>query len=472
MFVMMCAFFWVVVEAQEAGYGFGQSSPLNKNILCDPRYQKMADGVVLVNQSVTGFFIKTTKGVDAPRILMLRQHYIDPPMELNKIYKIALTFRYQSATCENPITEPVRITGNVLGRIVFTGFSDWTVVEILYCWSDAGNFSIPVIDCGWNKRPMKNREKVFYIGHPRADIKKGGDGIAYAYSSASPDVIPVFIYPEMGIVEDRSSGSPLFDQNFYVRGALRGTDCFSDHQEALFTRITAAWEKGLGAILDNGNTGVDSVESTNSNMFFKQSQWPVAYLYPLAAVISGGQAHISWTVGWSAISNYRFEIWRSLSGGVFAKVADLSGSATEHVDTLPVGYRGGAVYRVVSVNSIDSRFSFTQEVEAKVGTATLVDNLTAQPTGYALAQNYPNPFNLTTIISYQLPAMEVVELAVYNMLGQKIRSLINGQTQSAGKHEAIWDGRDDYGNVVAGGMYFYKFQAGSFMATRKMLLQK
>jgi len=88
---------------------------------------------------------------------------------------------------------------------------------------------------------------------------------------------------------------------------------------------------------------------------------------------------------------------------------------------------------------------------------------------YRLFQNYPNPFNPETAISYQLSALSDVELAVYNLLGQKIRILVQTR-QSAGRYEVKWDGRDEAGREVSSGVYIYRLQVGDFMQSRKMVL--
>ena len=84
-------------------------------------------------------------------------------------------------------------------------------------------------------------------------------------------------------------------------------------------------------------------------------------------------------------------------------------------------------------------------------------------------QNYPNPFNPITAIRYQLSAVSDVELAIYNHLGQKIRTLVHAQ-QSGGYHSVTWDGRNDAGQRVAGGVYLYRLQGGALVQTRKMVL--
>ncbi len=90
---------------------------------------------------------------------------------------------------------------------------------------------------------------------------------------------------------------------------------------------------------------------------------------------------------------------------------------------------------------------------------------------FRLLPNYPNPFNPTTTIAYHLPRGSRVELTIFNLLGQKIRTLVNAW-QPAGQHQAVWDGRDDAGQPVASGVYLYRLRSDSETQTRKMLLLK
>ena len=90
---------------------------------------------------------------------------------------------------------------------------------------------------------------------------------------------------------------------------------------------------------------------------------------------------------------------------------------------------------------------------------------------FALHANYPNPFNPTTTISYDLPQRSRVTLDIYNILGERIKTLVN-QSQDAGNKIAMWDGTDNLGRQVSAGVYLYQIQAGEFTQTRKMLLLK
>jgi hypothetical protein len=91
------------------------------------------------------------------------------------------------------------------------------------------------------------------------------------------------------------------------------------------------------------------------------------------------------------------------------------------------------------------------------------------PVGFMLYPNFPNPFNPATVIRYRLSVDAAVELKIRNMLGRDIKTLVHS-IQHAGEHATAWDGRDDSGQSVASGMYFYRLQADQASLRRKMLL--
>jgi hypothetical protein len=149
-------------------------------------------------------------------------------------------------------------------------------------------------------------------------------------------------------------------------------------------------------------------------------------------------------------------------------VIDTSGSNPVLLDK---GGRGG--YLIASQNGI---------VAISDSNTVMVYDLTRYPTpvrqhpnplpsGFALGQNYPNPFNPNTAISYTLPSRSTVELAIYNLLGQRVTTLVNKE-QAAGQYQVTWDGHNEAGRAVATGMYFYLLRAGQFSASKKMILLK
>jgi beta-xylosidase len=109
----------------------------------------------------------------------------------------------------------------------------------------------------------------------------------------------------------------------------------------------------------------------------------------------------------------------------------------------------------------------------KTSPATSVGELKSGkiPGRFTLDQNYPNPFNPTTAISFQLSAFSHVTLRICDLLGQEIVTLVNGE-QSAGQYTVQWDGKNERGENVTSGMYFYQLRAGTNVSTRKMVLVK
>jgi flagellar hook assembly protein FlgD len=92
-------------------------------------------------------------------------------------------------------------------------------------------------------------------------------------------------------------------------------------------------------------------------------------------------------------------------------------------------------------------------------------------TATALHSNYPNPFNPETTISYDLKEPAKVQLNVYNLKGQLVRTLVNSE-QTAGRHNVVFTARDERGNKLSSGLYFYRLRAGDYIKTRKMMLME
>jgi hypothetical protein len=144
------------------------------------------------------------------------------------------------------------------------------------------------------------------------------------------------------------------------------------------------------------------------------------------------------------------------TGSEFSGQATLAigcGSTTQHgaMDLDFVGYKYGAF--------------------APTGATGILLQASEIPINYQLSQNYPNPFNPSTMINYQLPKANEVELSIFNVLGQKVVTLVS-ERQPAGSYRVQWNGRDKLGNTLVSGIYIYKLQAGSFIQTRKMTLIK
>jgi hypothetical protein len=112
-------------------------------------------------------------------------------------------------------------------------------------------------------------------------------------------------------------------------------------------------------------------------------------------------------------------------------------------------------YRLKQID-FNGTYEYSDEVAVEV----------TAPLEYTLEQNYPNPFNPSTVIKYTIPENGFVTLDVYNLLGEKVGSLVNG-VQEAGRYEINFDASN-----LASGIYVYSLKSGSFTSVKKMLLMK
>ena len=111
------------------------------------------------------------------------------------------------------------------------------------------------------------------------------------------------------------------------------------------------------------------------------------------------------------------------------------------------------------------RTSGPPDIITAIGTANAP---ASTPSDWTLLQSYPNPFNGSTVLPFVAPRQARAALHVYNLQGQRVRTLIDGPV-AAGYGEVSWDGRDQGGRPVAGGVYLYRLEAGTVTETRKLL---
>jgi hypothetical protein len=170
------------------------------------------------------------------------------------------------------------------------------------------------------------------------------------------------------------------------------------------------------------------------------------------------------------------------SGNGTITVWDTSGTATVFIDT-DTDIGGSQIvcqtFDIVGVvGQYDPEAPYWQGYQLiprskeDLPTATLVDGQDANlPTVFALYQNYPNPFNPTTTIRYDLPKACHVHLVVYNVLGQRVITIVD-RKELAGRKMIQWDGKNEYGLRVATGTYIMRLEAGDFIKTKKMSFVK
>jgi hypothetical protein len=192
----------------------------------------------------------------------------------------------------------------------------------------------------------------------------------------------------------------------------------------------------------------------------------------------------------SETNNLGFDIYRGKSKyGPFEKInsSRIAGAGTtasqskyEYIDEIDVAGNqyfyyienldfSGARSRSETIPAISGPFG---KVKPEISRTSLLE----QPVKFDVFQNFPNPFNPETWIPFQLPEAAYVTVKIYNVFGQTVRTIDLGQKgigHYLSKDESIhWDGRNQNGELVPSGVYFYQFRAGKFMAMKKMLLVK
>ncbi|OVE80204.1 hypothetical protein BVY01_00635, partial [bacterium I07] len=102
---------------------------------------------------------------------------------------------------------------------------------------------------------------------------------------------------------------------------------------------------------------------------------------------------------------------------------------------------------------------------------TVVENKNNIERTFKLFQNFPNPFNPSTMISYQIPQTGFVNIEIFNMMGQRVRTLVD-DVKNSGYYDVNWDGRNDHGEIVENGIYVYQMQCEGFIQRKKMTFLK
>ena len=164
------------------------------------------------------------------------------------------------------------------------------------------------------------------------------------------------------------------------------------------------------------------------------------------------------------------------SHGTYQQAIELSASEIIDENIVPPGQSGFKDINGIPSPHINDQWSlhvnwqFKDQLFGQPITG-IGDEDGATPKQFSLAQNFPNPFNPATTIRYRLPRAAKVVLEIYNLLGKRVATLVNGD-QSAGEKSVIWDGKNAAGAAVGSGLYFYRLQADDNILTRKMLLLK
>ena len=139
-------------------------------------------------------------------------------------------------------------------------------------------------------------------------------------------------------------------------------------------------------------------------------------------------------------------------------------------NNVTTAYIDWTVYALNGVDTLEAdNAPFSLIVNGENALSTLSEKLI--PVQYALHQNYPNPFNPITTLRYDLPDNGMVTIAIYDMLGKIVSTIVN-ESQDAGYKSIVWNATNDYGQSVSAGIYIYQIKTKGFVQTKKMILLK
>ncbi|GAB4286889.1 MAG: hypothetical protein Kow0098_02650 [Ignavibacteriaceae bacterium] len=268
------------------------------------------------------------------------------------------------------------------------------------------------------------------------------------------------IYTNPGTGSFQPNGEPLYDgvQNDWVKEEIDLAPFISDQFKVRFRLRSDGFVTRDGWYVDDISVYVYSIIPVELNSFTAN--------YKQNSVL------LNWTTA-SETNNSGFEVQRKYSsvGSQESEWETIKfipgfGTTTEprsysYSDDLSAfaGISQTIYYRLKQID-YDGTFSYSEVVQVDIPVVT----------DYSLEQNYPNPFNPETKIVYSIPEEEYVSLKVYNILGSEVANLVN-KKQQAGRYEVVFSSEPS-GKNIGSGVYFYTLKAGSFTATRKMVVIK
>jgi hypothetical protein len=372
--------------------------------------------------------------------------------------------------------------------------------------ADLNNYDLVILSAGLNESVMFNNQTKrtaitnWTIAGGKTLVDGGEVGWQYRKSGTTTDLDPLFrrnVLNDSAWVSDRSGASlqiaitshPLFTTPNAIAGpiAISNNSSFGARDEVTLlnkagvTRV-ANWTGGVaanaGIILYN--PGNDSTKCRNVYFTFAVSQIAnqtvaanlientVAYLFrdiipveltSFTASSDGNSVILLWNTA-TELNNNGFEVQRKSLNSDWSNIGFVDGFGTT-TDPKFYSFTDNNVkvssysYRLKQID-FDGTVKYSQEVNAEVSV----------PLQYALEQNYPNPFNPNTTIEYSVANEGFVNIAVFNLLGEKVSTLIS-KNQKAGNYEVNFNA-----SMLPSGVYFYSMEAGDFKSVRKMLLMK
>jgi photosystem II stability/assembly factor-like uncharacterized protein len=268
-------------------------------------------------------------------------------------------------------------------------------------------------------------------------VPQNSEITSWLYSICFVDANRGWIVGSNGTIVNTVDGGEIWEQQISSTTNYLSSVCFYDSD--------TGWAAGSnGTILkttDGGNNWTSKSSGTTEwlkSIFFIDNQvgWAVGTGGVLVMTLDGGES-------WSTRKTWTN---KTLSSVYYA---------ADHAGWI-VGETGTVLSMVMS--------NLATAIEEK-------NIMTSYPESFELFQNYPNPFNPTTTINYQLPVSNYIDLSIFNLLGQKVVTLVS-KRQRAGFYRVEWNGTDQFGQKVSSGIYVYKLETDTEVQVRKMILIK
>ena len=433
--------------------GFGESLPCHINAACSDfdNYRNQIKGVFKYN-GCTAFFINNT-AQDGKPLFITAAHVYNGPGVTGEIIDATLYLDYQSQSCENPPNEPTATVINT--RIKLLNISSPS------SYADADRVLLEIVGeipshmiylLGWD-RTLDNLigQQMVSFSHPQGDIKKG---LKPTINARSNVVIDGYLYNQSGIIESGSSGSPLIDHNNRVRGHISSGKTYGCGENlqavAYYICMYYQWEE-LAPYLDPLNLGSLYLDGQDYAL-------PVE-LTTFTVQIKKNLIELYWQTV-TEINNFGFEIQKSTNLIDWDSIGFLAGHGNSNA---PKDYYYHPSNQLIDKNTYYRLKQIDSDGKSQYSKIAQVVFTVNQ---FQLQQNYPNPFNPTTIIAYSLANDSQVDLSVYDLLGQKMSSLIS-QRQGAGIYQVEFNGEN-----LPNGIYIYRLKTDQYTQTKKMVLTK
>ena len=353
---------------------------------------------------------------------------------------------------------PLALSGGVLASSALSDLNDDGIVEVLFC-SSTGELNAISADTGEN-----------ISGWPYSVGAASWNGPVVTNLDADEEAEVLMATLTGSITAVNHDGTLLFEESGF--GTIKSAPAAADLDDDGQANIAFINSAGQLYVLDNGGNVLDN---------FPYDAGSNAVSTPILTdmdndnnidIIFGDDAGYLHSVSIDGYETANFPSYVGSAIKISPAIADIDNdndldiAFPNQTEYLVMDYKnesGAMPWTMFKCNNMRTGNNFQANVESP-------QNQVPQYTN-KLTNNYPNPFNPETTISFEIAEKQQTTIEIYNMKGQKVRTLID-RTLEAGSHNLVWNGKDENGNSVASGLYLYRLKAGKYTSTKKMILMK